>query len=221
MPRKARSYQLSRSAVYHIINRGIIRQTIFHDEEDGARFLSLVKRYKEKFPLELYHWVIMSNHYHLLMELARPEDMSKVVGPIQQIYAVYHHKRYHTAGQLFQSRYKSQAIEKREYLLACGRYIERNPVRAGITNLPWEYKLSSARYYAVNEKDEITDPDPEWIGSNGTADEYRKWLLEDKAQSEERLFCASSMVIGSSNFRKKFINVEGRFYPRARGRPRK
>ncbi|MBU1262841.1 transposase, partial [bacterium] len=118
-----------------MINRGVIRQTIFHDEEDMKRFISLIKRYQEKFSFKVYHWCLMNNHYHLLIELANSKDLNKIMGAIQQIYAVYHHKRYQTAGQLFQSRFKSQAIEKSNYLLACGRYIERNPLRANLVRV--------------------------------------------------------------------------------------
>jgi putative transposase len=220
MPRKPRLYQLERSLVYHIINRGVIRQTIFHGEEDVTQFLSLIKRYQKRFPFKIYHWVLMSNHYHLVMELAQPKDLSKIIGPIQQIYAVYHHRRHRTAGQLFQSRYKSQAIEKGSYLLSCGRYVERNPLRAGLVKLPWDYKASSSRYYVFNEPDGITQPNPEWLGTNGTSDSYRKWLLDDKAKDEEKLFRSDTSVIGSSEFPKKLMSVDGRLYPRTRGRPR-
>lgn len=221
MPRKPRTYQLEYSLVYHILNRGVIKQTIFHDEEDLAQFLSLIQGYKERFSFQVYHWVVMSNHYHLVMELAQPRDLSKIIGPIQQIYAAYHHRRHRTAGQLFQSRYKSQAIEKGSYLLACGRYVECNPVRAGIVKLPWDHQSSSCRYYVFNESDGLTQPNPEWIGTNGTSDDYRKWLLEDKAKQEERLFRSDTPVIGSSDFQKKLISANGRLYLRNRGRPRK
>ncbi|MBI4777445.1 transposase [Candidatus Desantisbacteria bacterium] len=222
MPRKTRSYQLEQSLVYHVINRGIIRQTIFHDEDDMKQFISLIKRYQGKFDFNIYHWCLMNNHYHLLMKLANSKDLSKIIGAIQQIYAGYHHKRYQTAGRLFQSRFKSQTIEKSDYLLACGRYIERNPVRANLVQTPWEWEWSSARYYALCQKDGITEDDTEWIDMRWSKEEYQNWLLEgEKAREDEKFFCSNRSLIVNNELSKQLMKVNGRTYLFKRGRTRK
>jgi putative transposase len=215
--RKARLYQLEQSLVYHVINRGIICQAIFHSQEDVGQFISLLRRYQKRFHFKVYHWCIMHNHYHLVLELQESTELSKIIGAIQQLYALYHHKRYQTAGQLFQGRFKSQAIEKANYLLACARYVERNPLRAGLVKLPWEWPWSSACYYILKKEDGITQTDPEW---NADSDAYKKWLLsEEKAKEEEKVFRSSKEAIGSEWFLKRLAKVAGRLYLKGRGRP--
>jgi putative transposase len=74
----------------------------------------------------------------------------------------WHHyrRRYDLVGHLFQNRFKSPAVEAEGYLLSCGRYIERNPVEAGLVAPPWEYQWSSCRAYALGEADALVAPNP-------------------------------------------------------------
>lgn len=215
MPRKARCYQLQVSLVYHIINRGVIGQDIFHCQQDADKFRSIIQRYGKRFDFKVYHWCLMRNHYHLVMQMASPKELSKVAGAIQQIYAGYHHYRYGSMGQLFQSRFKSQAIDTAAYLLQCGRYIERNPLRAGLVQSPWEWLWSSARYYVLGEKDNLTQCNPEWEGRRNTSREYAQWLLDDVAIYDEDIFRSSRRAIGGREFLGRLENSGGRLYPKA------
>lgn len=220
MPRKPRKYQTESSLVYHIINRGIICQDIFHDDKDFNKFLAIIRNYKNLFSFKIYHWCLMNNHYHLLLELPNPTKLSKIIGPIQQIYALYHHSRYHTAGRLFQGRFKSQAIEKDNYLLACGRYIERNPIRANLVQEPWKYKHSSAEYYILGTDDHLTDINPEWDHKGLNKENYIEWLLDNNSKKDEPIFHSSLPAIGNDLFMNKLIYQKGRLYPRRIGRPK-
>lgn len=218
MPRIARQYQTEKSYIFHILNRGILCQPIFHDDQDTSYFLKVIKRYQQKIPFLAYHWCIMSNHYHLVAELSKPSLISKIVGACQQIYALYYHRKYHTAGKLFQNRFKSQAIEKESYLFSCGRYVELNPVRARLVEFAWDWKWSSARFYTAGQNDDITSPDPEWKGKS--AQEYKKWLSDSNtAQKEQGIFSSSRTIIGSDNFRDKFAVQQGCPKPKKRGGP--
>lgn len=221
MARTTRNNQIARSQTYHIINRGALRQVIFHDEDDIRYFLALLRRYQASHRFQLYHWVIMNNHYHLVLELEHPRELSKIIGAIQQLYAHYHHRRYQTAGQLFQNRFKSQAIEKGIYLLACGRYVERNPVRAGLVTLPWEWPWSSAHHYIGTQDHDITQSNPEWLAGEGTTDDYQQWLLDSSAPGDDALFRRSVTLIGTTGFSKQLVSINGRLSPRGPGRPRK
>ena len=80
MPRISRKNSISQSQIFHIINRGILRQEIFHDDQDVFNFLNLLGRYKEKFGFKVYHWCVMPNHYHLLIEFLDGRLLSKSVG---------------------------------------------------------------------------------------------------------------------------------------------
>lgn len=215
MARKPRSFQTQQSLVFHVLNRGILKQPIFHNEEDYADFLKVLKRYLDGRAAIVYHWCLMPNHYHIVTELPSPATLSKLIGGVQQVYAARYHFRHNTAGRLFQNRFKSQAIEKDTYLLACGRYIERNPARAGLVDKPWDWPWSSAAFYAEGTVDTITTPDPIWKGKYGG--EYKEWLLLN-CVSEENLLRSSTLIIGRQAFQKQFVERKGRLAFDRRGR---
>jgi len=217
MPRKPRSYQISSSAFYHIVNRGVLRQTIFHDESDGQKFIEILNHYQNREDLKIYHWCLMGNHYHLVLKMGQPERISKLIGAIQQVYAKYYHQRYHTAGRLFGSRFKSQVIEDESYLLVCGRYVERNPVRARLVKEAWDWPASSAPYYVLGKNDQITDKNPQWI--DGTVEEYQKWLSSE-SDKEVELFHGTETIIKAKDKRPSRLTKEGRVVGFRRGRRR-
>lgn len=210
MSRKARKYQTKKSLIFHVINRGILKQDIFHDEDDFSCFKSLLKKYSLKESLKIYHWCIMSNHYHVVLEISDPERISKVVGGWQQVYALRYHKKYNTAGKLFQGRFKSQAIDDGRYLLACGRYVEQNPIRAGVCRNLDDWKWSSANFYIKNKTDGLTSQNPYFNFSQDKSYDYSEEL--------ESLFKSSADIIGSKEFSSQLIKVEGRPAKRKRGR---
>jgi putative transposase len=221
MPRTSRENVISCSQVFHVINRGILRQEIFHDDQDVSCFLNIIRRYKEKIGFKVYHWCVMPNHYHLLMEFPDGSFLSKAIAACQQIYASLYHRKYSTAGRLFQNRFKSQAIEKQSYLFSCGRYIERNPVRAGLVKYPWEWKWSSACYYVSQQKDLISSVNEEFKGFYSDTERYKEWLSDtERSQEDEQIFLSSVAVIGSDNFQKNHIIQDGHAMIRRPGRPR-
>ncbi|MFH1777107.1 MAG: transposase [Candidatus Omnitrophota bacterium] len=183
MARKLRKYQMARSLIFHVVNRGILKQDIFHDDYDFLEFIGIVHRYIKKENIEIYHWCIMGNHYHIVMGLKQPERLSKIAAGWQHIYARKYHNKYDPAGRLFQGRFKSQAIEKENYLLACGRYVEQNPVRAKICNHAWPWQWSSARFYIYSKKDRLTTHYPCWKGMD--AKSYKQFL--EKAKDEKNI----------------------------------
>lgn len=217
MPRKPRYLQTSKLLIYHVLNRGILCQDIFKDKLDYINFLDILKKYKKRYLLTFYHWCLMPNHYHLVMKFLNPNHLSKAIGGIQQAYAKKYHKRYSTAGRFFQSRFKSQVIESKTYLLASGRYVERNPTRAKLVEKPWDWRFSSCKYYVYGNKDGITSTDPEWK-NNPDKKDYKEWLLDNKAEQEEKIFKSNASIIGSNLFKTKFEKKDGRVYPRQTGR---
>jgi putative transposase len=161
----------------------------------------------------------MPNHYHLVGEFPPPGKLSKIIGACQQIYAAYYHRKYQTAGRLFQNRFKSQAIEKERYLLSCGRYAELNPVRAKLVKYPWDWKWSSAGYYVNGINDDITTADPEWRDKDAAT--YKRWLSDwEAAEKEREIFFSSNNIIGSQEFKRIFTIEEGRAKPMLRGKCR-
>ena len=222
MPTYARKHQLSTSLIYHIYNRSNGRISIFKNKEDFCCFMDLLKRYSLRFGLKIYHWVIMSNHYHLLLELEEPGRISKIMAGLSKAYSCYHHKTYFVTGFLWQGRFKLQPVQKERYLVACGRYIERNPVRAEMVTKAYEYSYSSARFYCLGETDGITTEDPTY-SEFGTdlacrCDAYIEFL-RNFDDEEEKSFNNLEQPAGNKEFIRRLLKENGRYIPRRRGRP--
>lgn len=140
MPRTAR--KKSRSGIYHIIMRGINRQTIFEDKEDCAQFLEALKRYKETSGYQVYAYCLMGNHVHLLMKIGI-EPLEQVMRRLCGSYVYWYNNKYQRVGNLFQDRFKSEPVEDDQYFQIVQRYIHQNPVKAGLVKRVEEYKWSS------------------------------------------------------------------------------
>ena len=144
MPRKAR--EKSESGIYHIILRGANRQEIFHDDEDRARFLEILERYKKQTEIKIYGWCLMGNHIHLLFGEGN-EELSNTMKRIGVSYASFYNQKYKTVGHLFQDRFKSETVDNDAYLLTVIRYIHQNPAKAGLINQLTDWKWSSCLGY--------------------------------------------------------------------------
>lgn len=222
MPSYARKHQLNNSLLYHIFNRSNSKSPIFDSPEGYQHFIKLLIKYGERFNLKIYHWVIMQTHYHLLLEIDEPEHISKLMAGLNRAYTHYYHKVNLSYGFLWQGRFKLQPIQKERYLIACGRYIERNPVRAGIVLEAQDYYYSSARFYCFGEEDGITVEDPAFIQfgkeiiRRQTA--YKEFLRNFDIE-EERGFGNLENPKGDKEFIKKLVFLHGRYMPRRRGKP--
>jgi REP element-mobilizing transposase RayT len=138
-------------ALYHVTARGNERSAIFRDEADRAQFIDVVGRLPERFGSIIHGYVLMGNHYHLLIETPQP-TLSKTMHYLNATYTGHFNRRHERAGHLLQGRYKGLLIQKDNYLLSVSRYIHLNPVRAGMTRKPEEYEWSSYREYIGKRK---------------------------------------------------------------------
>lgn len=166
MPRFAR--QPSGTGYYHILTRGNNRMGIFSIDRDYQTYLEVLARYKQQFSWELHHFCLMPNHVHLLVHIEEFRVLKKIMQGINQVYEKYFRKRYQHSGHLWQGRYKSIPIESDEYLLECARYIERNPVRAGIVEDSGEYPWSSYKFYAGGKQNKLLKPSPGFLALGAT-----------------------------------------------------
>jgi len=224
MPYYARKYQLQESLVYHVYNRSNARMCIFNSDADYCYLIKLLIDYSLRFGVKIYHWVIMSNHYHLLLEMAEPENISKFMAGLNRSYTYYYHKNYSSVGFLWQGRFKLQPVQREQYLIACARYIERNPIKAGIISKAQDYLYSSAKFYCEAKMDSLTTESPEYdrFGNEveSRREAYKKFLLNFDMQTE-KLFSTLENPAGTQDFIKKLIKVNGRYMPRRQGRPMK
>ena len=225
MPRTARI--APQEFVYHILTRGNNKQDIFKDEEDFQKYIDILKKYKEKYHFKLYHYVLMTNHVHLVIETTEEGgELAQIMKGINISYAQYFKTKYKYTGHFWQDRFKSIIISKDEYLLACGSYVELNPVRAGMVKEPKEYPWSSYHANAYGKNDYLVDE--HIIYENLSSDEkvrkeYRKFVQQMLQKNEAmRGEMERRTVYGGGDFIQR---VHKRFkidaVIKGRGRPRK
>jgi putative transposase len=216
----ARQYQLAQSLTFHVYNRSNAKAIIFRDDQDYEFFISALRRYVKLFALRIYHWAVMPTHYHLLLEIEEPESLSKAIAGISLSYTQYFHKQYTGCGYLWQGRFKSQPVQKEKYLIACGRYIDSNPVEAMLVSSPEQYLYSSARYYCLGIEDGVTVTDPmyeEWGAEKVDRQcRYAAFLGNYDSVDDERW---NNMEVpqGDKEFIKKLVWEKGRLVSRRRG----
>ena len=145
MPRKARKKSSSR--IYHIMVRGINRQTIFEEDEDKNKFIETLEKYKEKSKFEIYGYCMMDNHVHLLIRESEEESISEAVKRISASYVYWYNLKYERCGHLFQERFRSENVENRDYFITVLRYIHQNPMKAGLAKNVFENKWTSIHEY--------------------------------------------------------------------------
>jgi putative transposase len=221
MPSYARKHQLQQSLVYHAFSRSSGRKVIFQEANDFNHFKSLLCEYGNRFGSKIYHWVIMPNHYHLVVEFDNPELISKFMAGLHRAYSHYYQKQYETVGFLWQGRFKLQPIQKELYLKNCGRYVERNPVRAGIVVVANEYAHSSARFYCLGQPDGITQTSPDFAEFGKCLAERQstyKEFLKAFDNKEEAYFSAMEIPCGDRDFLRKLVKTGAHYFPRRQGR---
>ena len=186
MPRKVR--QLEDGGIYHIYARGNNRQEVFRGPEDFASYRQVMIEAKERYAFEIYHYCLMSNHLHLLIRVSQGQDLPQLIHWIQLAYARYYKKKYRYVGHLFQGRFRSPKIPCESYYLQCGRYIERNPVKAGLVKEAAAYRYSSARFYVDGASDELVTANLYYEGMGKSPLErreaYRQFVSLDEPYTE-------------------------------------
>ena len=146
-------------ARYHVLSRGNGRQDIFYDDSDRLLFLKTVGEMSERFEVHVCAYVLMGNHYHLLLKTPRG-NLSRCMQWLGVTYTRRFNLRHLRSGHLFQGRFKSILVQDDAYLLRLTYYIHRNPLRAGIVERLADYRWSSYRCYAYGRKT------PDWLSND-------------------------------------------------------
>ncbi len=152
MARQAR--EKSSTGIYHIMLRGVNRQTIFKDDEDRQKLFETFNKFKDISNFQIYGYCFMGNHIHALLK-EDSEPLSICVKRISSSFVYWYNLKYDRRGHLFQERYKSETVEDDTYFLTVLRYIHQNPVKAEIAKNVSDYKWSSYQEYV--SKPIITD----------------------------------------------------------------
>jgi putative transposase len=212
----------------HLVVRGNDRQDIFRSEGDRIYFhRCLVERVK-RHDVSVHAYVLMTNHVHLLATSTAPGALARVIQSMGRRYVSYFNYLYGRTGTLWEGRYRSSIVEADRYLLACHRYIEMNPVRAGIVAVPGDYRWSSHRCNAWGRPDDLVTPHPLYLSlgpDESARHEGYRGLFECAPDGSELEAIRAAMnkgwALGGSSFRQQVEGVTGRrSAPAPRGRPR-
>lgn len=128
---------------HHVVQRGHDRKEVFVEEEDYRYYLETLKEYKDMFGVRVYAYCLMTNHVHLLLAPSDYKGIGQLMKRLAGRQTRYRNKLENRRGTLWEGRYKSSVVDAEEYLMACVRYIELNPVRAKLVNDPGDYPWSS------------------------------------------------------------------------------
>ena len=201
----------------HIIQRGNNRQICFGTQEDYFAYVGWLKEFSDKFSIDVHAWVFMTNHVHLLCTPREVNGVSQMMQALGRQYVRYFNHRYKRTGTLWEGRFKSCLVEDEEYLLHLYRYIELNPVRAGVTADPSEYKWSSYQVNALGKTSTLCTPHCLYnaLGMNIVERQicYRSLFatqVEGTLLDNIRVATQSGMALGNGRFKEELASLIGR-----------
>lgn len=139
----------------HVVQRGNNRQACFYSEQDYQSYLRFLKEAADRYGCKVHAYVLMTNHVHLLVTPDDREGISRMMQSIGRRYVQLINHQYRRTGTLWEGRHKASLVDSEHYLLSCYRYIELNPVRAGMVESPADYRWSSYRAHAMGEESSI------------------------------------------------------------------
>lgn len=201
----------------HVIQRGNNRTACFASDADMAVYAHCLHEAASKFGLMIHGWVFMTNHIHLLVTPEADDSLSKGMQFLGLSYVRYFNRTYQRTGTLFEGRFKSCLVEHSEYFLVCLRYIELNPVRAGMVKDPAHYHWSSYRANAFGRAAKIWTPHPLYLSLGATDSErqarYRGLFesrIEGQLMSDIRQSVNRGLAFGSERFRRELEELGDR-----------
>ncbi|MEO0442807.1 MAG: transposase [Pseudomonadota bacterium] len=213
----------------HIIQRGNNRQTGFFADEDYAFYLDKLRTAAEKYGVAIHAFVLMTNHVHLLATPREQDSISLMMQSVGRSYVGYINHKYSRTGTLWEGRYKSTLVNQDDYLMVVSRYIELNPVRAGMVEHPAAYPWSSYQFNAMGKDIKLIVPHELYLGlgqRQSTRQARYKALFDghipENAIENIRNATNKGWVLGDTRFQQQVEKVTGRAAsPRRRGGDRK
>lgn len=222
MPRPAR--RVFPGIPHHVVQRGNRQEAVFFSDGDRATYLDWLAQHCVESRVQVLAYCLMTNHVHIV---AVPEDgvgLEKVFRPLHTRYAMRVNRRRGSTGHVWQGRFFSAPLDE-SYMWTAIRYVERNPVRAGMVDMAEAYGWSSAAAHCGLRADPLLTRDPDWCATLNSVDGWASWLRDEdppERVKELRDLSRRSLPCGSEDFVRGLQNRAGRpMAARPRGRPRK
>lgn len=228
MPRRARI--ILPHTPHHIMQRGHNRDVVFYGDDDFEYYKTNLIEFKEKTGCEIHAYCLMTNHVHLIINPGKnPQSLSKFMKGMAGRQTRYTNRIARRSGSLWEGRFKSSIISTHEYLLSCSRYIELNPLRAGMVENPEDYPWSSYRCKAKGINDPVIDFDVCYKALGDTEQArlfaYREFAVKTIPDEELKLIrnaIQRNQLTGTKSFRERLVKKFGiRISNKGRGRPKK
>lgn len=227
MPRRARV--TLPEVPLHLIHRGNNRQACFFSDDDCRFYLDWLAEYAGKTGCRIHAYVLMTNHVHLLLSAGSADGAGALMKVLGQRYAQYVNRTYRRSGTLWEGRFRSCLTQDEGYLLVCQRYIELNPVRAGMVGHPADYPWSSYRANADGAENQLLSPHHCYLAlANSDLERQAAYRELFRSELEPGLLEAirsatnGNFVLGNERFAAQIAHVLGRRVVRGKaGRPRK
>ena len=208
-------------------NGAITQQVCFAGDQDFAAYVGWLKEYSKKCQVDIHAWVLMTNHVHLLCTPRAENAVSRMMQSLGRQYVRYFNFSYRRSGTLWEGRFKSCLVQEENYLLQLYRYIELNPVRAGMVQQPSDYVWSSYSINALGKSSELCTHHPLYLALGSDLKErqanYRdlfKHQVEGKLLTDIRQAVNKGMALGNERFKAEIESLTGRrVTPMKIGRP--
>ena len=187
---------------HHITQLGNNRATVFFDDEDRQTYLKLLAGYAEKTHFQIWSYCLMSNHIHLLVVPETETSLARGIGLTNQVYTQYLNRKLNQSGRVWQNRFFSCIVESDQYLWAVARYIERNPLKAGMAGRVEDYRWSSAKAHLTGEHN-ILPGVTAWLSPQEQS-AYAEFVVTEDEETDNAIRRATrtGRPFGSENFVK-------------------
>lgn len=212
----------------HVIQRGHNRQPVFFHPDDYQMYLQCLQDAAATYHSVIHAYVLMTNHVHVLMTPHQANSLAKVMQSLGRQYVQYINTLYQRTGTLWEGRYRASLVEADAYLLACYRYIELNPVRAGMVPEPAAYPWSSYRWHALGHPDPVVTDHALYLALARTPQERQQVyqaLFQERLHTgllqEIRTTLQQGRILGTERFKDAIQTILARrVRPGKAGRPR-
>jgi len=205
---------------HHVTQRGVRSMDIFPDDDARWAYLQFLSEEAKRFGVQFLSWCLMTNHVHFIAIPENLQSLARAFGEAHRRYTRMRNFKEGVRGYLFQGRFGSCVLDEK-HLVAAARYVERNPVKAGITSHPRDYQWSSARFHLGIIETDVMVVDRTLLG---LVSDWEDLLKSENEEDSKRLrfFTRTGRPVGDDNFAEKVKNLTGKDpRPRPAGRPRK